>query len=131
MSKPKACGVAEAGTIMDAAIAKIDERFGVGYAKEHPQLVIAFMSTAVKSCKQQPIKHTKHDKTEAEITRELVGDALKNVNPKTYRPVAGGPPATPEEREIPDELAVRDFVPGELDTGNVPINLEELKNRTP
>lgn len=39
-------GVAEASEDLEQAIAVIDERFGDGYAKQHPDLLAAFLISA-------------------------------------------------------------------------------------
>lgn len=39
--------IASAGIAFDAAIQKIDSTFGPGYAQEHPELIGAFMQSAV------------------------------------------------------------------------------------
>lgn len=54
-------------------------------------------------------------------TVRVVGDVLKTINARTYRP-----PAAPEDRTIPPELEHRTFVPGELDIGIEPITITQL-----
>ena len=52
---------------------------------------------------------------------KVVGEVLKSVNMRTYRPVA-----TPLERLIPEALMIRTFVPVEIDIGIEPIDHRQL-----
>lgn len=64
------------------------------------------------------------DKKRDEATQsaiKLVGETLKNINSRTYRPVA-----SEIDRTIPRELENRTFVIGELEIGIEPIPITQL-----
>lgn len=65
------------------------------------------------------------EEAKLEATRRRVAESLKSINPKTYRP-QGGKPASTADREIPEELSHRAYVPGETEIGNKPISMDEI-----
>jgi hypothetical protein len=61
---------------LDKAIERIDERFGEGYAKAHPELVAAFMYTSVADYGSTLIAETFTELSEA---IQFTGDAYQNA----------------------------------------------------
>jgi hypothetical protein len=64
----------DVGDYLDAAVAKIDGRFGRGYASEHPELIAAFMQTcAIESTADTLEREISYlTKTIAQAIREIV-----------------------------------------------------------
>ena len=68
----------------------------------------------------------RNDKASADDNKNIikvVGEALRSINIRNYRPVAND-----KDRVIPVELQPREFVPGEATIGIEPIPLQQIIN---
>lgn len=95
-----------------------------------PQKGQVFLASLLDGVDRQALSRAKlrHDKSSAENTQataKLMAEMLKSINIKTHRPVARS-----EDRQIPADLAIRTFVPGEMDIGNDPLSIEQVIDKT-
>lgn len=119
MDHLKTLSLSELNKYAKALRSKIDEMGGATSTDPELQKLLAKLASA-----QSIIADKEISEAEQEATRRHMADALMSIDPRTYRPT--GKAASAADREIPEELMHRGFVPGELEIGNVPISIEEI-----